>query len=95
MALVPSASSLWTGDPTLEPLLEEMHAECSGKLKPVECVALLRKAEWRLPLGVALGTVELQSREIGALAGELARSFVLCRLEAIGFGFKLDRGGFI
>jgi hypothetical protein len=30
-----------------------------------------------------------------ALAGELARSFVLCRLEAIGFGFKLDRGGFI
>ena len=69
MALVPSASSLWTGDPTLEPLLEEMHKECEGKLNPKECVALLRKAEWRLPLGIALGTVELQTREIKAITG--------------------------
>jgi hypothetical protein len=72
MAMVPSASSLWTGDPTLEPLLEELHKTHDGKLTPKECVGLLRAAEWRLPLAVALGTVELQQREIVEVKGFLS-----------------------
>jgi hypothetical protein len=72
MAMVPSASSLWTGDPTLEPLLEELHKTHDGALTPKECVGLLRRAEWRLPLAVALGSIELQQREIVRLKGLLS-----------------------
>ena len=71
-AVVPSASSLWTGDPSLEPLLEQLHKAHEGKLAPKECVGLLRQAEWRLGTAVALGSAELQRREIEALEKRLA-----------------------
>lgn len=72
MALAaPSSVELWSGDADLEPLVLTMYRTYEKQLNHKECVAHLRKAEWRIDVALGLGKIDLQQRKVRSMEAEV------------------------